>query len=145
MKAGSSFVFVLAFSLVGCASTGGHDVTMRVQDGSGAGTVLIGTFNGSIALIHGSPKDATISLSDGLTTCLGQSTSGQFSTDMQKNQVRHAFRITCNDGRSGNLVANITARPQGFGTDLNGVGVGSLNDGSQLRAVFGEVTGSLVW
>lgn len=135
---------VCSFMVSACA-TGGYDASLRIQNDDDSANVLIGTFNGSIALIHGNPKNATLEVSDGSLTCFGLSDSGEFNTDMSRNRVRHTFKIDCDDGRTGNLVATINARPQGYGASLNGVGVGTLNDGSELRAIFGEMSGTLAW
>ena len=134
---------IVGFSfLAGCSA--GYDATMQIKNNQ-TEELLIGTFDGSIALIHGSPKEGSISVTDGRLSCEGISTTGEFSTDMSKNRVRHTFRISCNDGRSGVVVASITARPEGYGARVNGTGIGSLSDGSKVRVVFGEMTGALSW
>jgi len=134
----------LVVLLSGCASSGYH-ASLRIDEPSGYETTLLGAFDGSIALIHGDPTKATLKVSNGRLSCAGTSNSGQFNTDMATNFVRHMFELTCEDGRTGTLVATINARPQGFGVVVNGTGVGALSDGSSLRATFGDSTYSLAF
>ena len=105
----------------------------------------MGTFDGSLALIHGNPKNAEITATNGDITCNGVSNSGEFSTDMMKNKVKHQFKLSCDDGRSVNLVASITLRASGYGTYISGAGVGKLNDGSKVKVIFGDASGTLGW
>jgi len=130
-------------SLTACSA--GYDAAMKIENPKKAPIVMIGSFEGSVALINGDPKNAKIIVSNGNVECIGVSNSGKFSTDFSKNVIKHQFEISCNDGRSGNAVATITARPEGYGVGINGVGVGTLNDGSEIRLVFGEMSGSLGW
>ena len=136
-------VGIIGFSiLAGCSA--GYDAAMQIKNNQ-TEELLMGTFDGSIALIHGSTKEASISVTDGRLSCEGISMTGKFSTDMSKNKVRHTFKVSCNDGRTGVVVASITARPDGYGARVNGTGIGSLSDGSKVRVVFGEMTGALSW
>jgi len=134
----------LAAILTGCASSGYH-ASLRIDEPSGYETTLLGTFDGSIALIHGDPTNATLNVSNGRLSCTGTSNSGQFNTDMVTNFVRHMFELACQDGRTGTLSVTINARSQGFGVVVYGTGVGTLYDGSRLRATFGDSTYSLAF
>ena len=137
-------VGIVAFGLLaGC--TAGYDIGMKVEKSPQDFEIMIGSFDGSMALIHGSPKDATITATNGDLTCNGVSNSGTFSTDMSKNKVKHLFKVTCSDGRTGDLMASITARPQGYGVGIFGAGSGKLNDGSKIKVVFGDASGTLDW
>ena len=129
--------------VAGCG--GGYDAAINIKRGDNTDT-LMGTFDGSLALIHGSTKSAEINVTDGSISCNGVSNNGEFSTNMAKNRVRHNFLITCDDGRTGSAVVTVNARPEGmFGGRANGVGVGTLSDGSKVRVVIGEMVGNLAW
>ena len=52
---------------------------MKIEKSKDNFQVLIGTFDGSLALVHGSVKEATISMTDGSLTCNGISSSGTFN------------------------------------------------------------------
>jgi hypothetical protein len=138
-------VGIVGFGLLaGC--TAGYDIGMKVEKSPQDFEIMIGSFDGSMALIHGSPKDATITATNGDLTCNGVSNSGTFSTDMSKNKVKHLFNVTCDDGRTGQLTASITGRPSGIGgLNITGAGIGKLSDGSTVKIVFGDASGSLDW
>jgi hypothetical protein len=129
--------------LAGCSA--GYDIAMKVEKSQNDFEILMGTFDGSMALMHGDPKNATITATNGELTCNGVSNTGSFSTDMSKNKVKHLFKMTCSDGRTGNLMASITARPQGYGVRVIGAASGKLNDGSKIKVVFGDTSGTLGW
>ena len=129
-------------ALNGCAAD--YDAAMNIKNGTQS-EILMGTFDGSMALVHGSPKNASISLTNGKLTCVGNSTTGRFSTDMSKNKVKHLFNMECDDGRIGQLMASLTASSFGYGVKLNGIGIGTLSDGSKMRVVFGDMSGTLAW
>ena len=129
--------------LAGCSA--GYDIGMKVEKSQNDFEILLGTFDGSMALIHGDPKNATITATNGDLTCNGASSTGTFSTDMSKNKVKHLFSVTCSDGRTGNLTASITARPNGYGVNIVGAGIGKLSDGSKMKIVFGDASGTLGW
>ena len=135
--------FISFVILTGCSA--GYDMAMKLEKSSDDFEILMGTFDGSLALIHGNPKNAEITATNGDITCNGVSNSGEFSTDMMKNKVKHQFKLSCDDGRSGNLVASITLRANGYGTNISGAGVGKLNDGSKVKEVFGDASGTLGW
>ena len=129
--------------LTGC--TAGYDIGMKVEKTPSDFEIMMGSFDGSMALLHGDTKNATITATNGELTCNGVSNTGTFSTDMSKNKVKHLFKITCSDGRTGSLMASITARPQGYGVGIFGAGSGKMNDGSKIKVVFGDASGTLGW
>lgn len=130
--------------LAGCSA--GYDIGMKLEKSPTDFEILMGTFDGSMALIHGSPKNAEITATNGDVTCNGVSNTGQFSTDMGKNKVKHMFRVTCDDGRTGNVMASITGRPSGLaGLNIFGSGIGKLSDGTKIKIVFGDASGTLAW
>lgn len=129
--------------LAGC--TAAYDIGMKVEKSPSDFEIMMGSFDGSMALVHGDPKNATITATNGDLTCNGISSTGSFSTDMSKNKVKHLFKVTCSDGRKGNLMASITARPEGYGLGIFGAGSGKLNDGSKIKVVFGDASGTLGW
>lgn len=104
--------------------------------------VLMGEFDGSLALIHGSPKNATIQATDGTLKCSGSSTTGDFKTDMRKNVVTHMFNMQCSNGATGQLILKITLRGDG---NASGAGVGNMSDGSKLKVIVGDMSGQLSW
>ena len=119
---------------------------MKVEKSQNDFEILMGTFDGPMATFHGDPTNATITATNGELTCNGVSNTGTFSTDnISKNKVKHLFKMTCSDGRTGNLMASITARPTGSGLEIFGAASGKLNDGSKIKVVFGDASGTLGW
>lgn len=133
-------IFALAALLSACAMN--PDVAMKLETSPTDFKLLMGEFDGSLALIHGSPKNATIYASDGEFGCEGKSNTGKFKTDMRKNVVTHLFNLTCDNGATGQMILKITMR--GNGSDY-GAGVGNMSDGSKLKVVVGEMSGTLGW
>jgi len=131
--------------LAGCSA--GYDMGMKVEKKSGDFEILMGSFEGSVALIHGDPRNAAFSATNGSLTCDGASSTGSFATDMVKNKIKHQFQVECSDGRTGTVSASITARPNGGfgGANITGAGIGKLNDGSTLKVVFGDASGTPGW
>jgi hypothetical protein len=129
----------IPFGLLGCSLT--PSLAMRIETPAKDTKILLGRFVGSIALIHGSPKNAEIQASDGVLDCTGRSNTGQFSTDMRINRISHNFPITCSNGTTGQLILNINASP----ASISGIGVGTLSDGSKIRVVVGDLSGTLAW
>ena len=114
---------------------------MKVETPSMQPKVLLGQFVGSIALVQGNPKNAEVHASDGALTCTGQSNTGQFSTDMRMNRITHTFLVTCSNGTTGQMILNITASA----SSINGIGVGTLSDGSKIKVIVGDLSGTLTW
>ena len=131
---------VVALAISACATN--PDVTVKVEASPQDYKILMGEFDGSLALIHGSPKNARIEVTDGSFSCVGISTTGTFRTDMRKNYVTHLFNFTCDDGSAGQVLLKVTMKGNG---EANGVGVGSLSNGSKIKVVVGEMTGTLAW
>jgi hypothetical protein len=130
--------------LTGCSA--GYDIGMKLEKSPDDFEILMGSFDGSMSIMHGNPKNATITATNGDITCDGASDTGKYSTDMGKNKVKHMFRITCDDGRTGNLMASITGRPSGLaGLNIFGSGIGKLSDGTKIKIVFGDASGTLGW
>lgn len=136
-------ILILAFAgavLSGCAVN--PDVAMKVEWSPSDFRLLMGEFNGSLALIHGSPKNASIHATDGEFSCEGKSNSGKFKTDMRKNVVTHLFKISCDNGATGQMILKITMRGDG---NAYGAGAGMLSDGSKVKIVVGDMSGTLAW
>ena len=131
--------FVMLGSLAGCTTS--PSLAMRIEDPLAQPKVLIGQFIGSVALLQGSPKTAEITATDGALSCAGKSNTGQFSTDMRMNRITHLFNLTCTNGVSGQLVLNINASS----STINGIGAGTLSDGSKIKVVVGDLAGTLNW
>lgn len=138
-QATSSLFLVTSVLLAGCTTS--PSLAMKIEAPSSQSRVLLGQFQGSVALIQGSPKNAEISASDGSLTCTGQSNNGQFSTDMRVNRITHTFSLTCSNGTSGQVILNINASAG----NVNGIGVGTLTDGSKIKVIVGDLTGTLNW
>ena len=115
---------------------------MKIEKSKSDFDILIGEFDGSLALIHGDPTNASIHVGNGELTCDGKSTVGAFSTDMRTNKVKHMFHFTCSDGRSGQLPIVVKV-----GGDLNahGIGVGTMTDGSKIKVIVGTMSASIAW
>lgn len=115
---------------------------MKIEKSPSEFKILMGEFNGSLALLNGSPKNAEINATDGVFSCLGKSTTGEFSTDFTKNKVRHLFNFTCDDGTTGQVVLVVTLWSNGR---TQGVGTGVLSNGSKIKVVVGDMSGTLDW
>ena len=139
------FAGIVGLSLLtGCSA--GYDIGMKLEKSPDDFEILMGTFDGSMSIMHGSTKNATITATNGDITCDGASDTGKYSTDMGKNKVKHMFRVTCDDGRTGNLTASITGRASGLtGVNIFGSGIGKLSDGTKIKIVFGDASGTLGW
>lgn len=124
----------------GCAVN--PDVVMKLERSPQDFRIMMGEFDGSLALIHGSPQNATIHATDGEVSCTGKSNSGQFKTDLRKNIVTHLFHIECSTGATGQLILKITMRGDG---NSYGAGTGNMSDGSKLKIVVGDISGTLSW
>ena len=124
----------------GCATN--PDLAMKLEKSPQEFRVMMGEFDGSLALIHGSPTNATIHATDGEVSCTGKSNSGKFKTDMRKNIVTHLFHMDCSTGATGQLILKITMRGNG---NAYGAGVGNMSDGSKLKVVVGDMSGTLGW
>mgnify|MGYP001565839679 CR=1 FL=1 len=133
-------VALLSLTAASCATN--PDVAMKIEKSPSEFKILIGEFDGSLALIHGSPKNAEIQATDGSFTCIGKSTTGEFSTDFRKNKVRHLFNFTCDDGSTGQVILIITMWGNG---QAQGVGTGVLSNGSKIKVVVGDMSGTLSW
>ena len=130
--------------ITGCSN--GYDAAINIKNGEKIET-LMGSFDGALSLVHGNTKKASIEVTDGDNTCQGLSTHGKYSTNGVRNKIRHQFKITCDDGRTGTVSVTVNARADGGfgGIRANGVGVGQLSDGSKVRVVIGEMSGNLDW
>lgn len=134
------FITCLLLMLSACAVN--PDIAMKLERSPSDFRIMMGEFDGSLALIHGSPKNATIHATDGEFSCIGKSNSGKFKTDMRKNIVTHLFHLTCDNGATGQIILKITMRGDG---NAYGAGVGSMSDGSKLKVVVGDMSGTLAW
>jgi len=139
-KSGRGILLAFALSISGCAMN--PDLAMKIEPRQGEPRILLGEFIGSLALIHGDPKTARVQASDGQFSCEGASNSGTFKTDFRKNNVTHLFRIKCSNGSHGEVMMKISMRGDG---SASGIAVGKLNDGSKVKIVVGDMTGTLSW
>lgn len=130
----------IALLSAGCAVN--PDVAMKLERSPQDFRIMMGEFDGSLALIHGSPQNATIHATDGEVSCTGKSNSGQFKTDLRKNIVTHLFHMECSTGATGQLILKITMRGDG---NAYGAGTGNMSDGSKLKIVVGDMSGTLSW
>jgi len=134
------FIACLTILVTACATN--PDVAMKLEKSPNDFKIMMGEFDGSLALIHGSPKNATIHATDGEFSCMGKSNNGKFKTDMRKNVVTHLFKIVCDNGAEGQMILKITVRADG---NAHGAGVGIMSDGSKLKVVVGDMSGTLDW
>jgi len=139
---------ILLFSLIvvvaGCATNHAtnHDVAIKIEKSPNDFKILKGEFDGSLALIHGNPKNATIHVTDGSYSCEGTSNTGTFSTDFIKNKVTHLFNFVCDGGATGQVILKITMYGNG---NTHGAGIGTLSDGSKIKVFVGDMAGTLGW
>ena len=118
------------------------DVTIKVEKSPNDFRILMGEFEGALALVHGNPANAKIHATDGSYNCDGISTNGKFETDFKKNKVSHLFSFVCDNGAKGQVIIKITMRGDG---NAYGVGTGVLSDGTKMKVVVGDMAGSLDW
>ena len=132
---------VAIFTLAACGMVN-PDVAMKIEKSTTDYKLLIGEFDGSLALIHGDPTNAKILVSDGNLNCEGISTTGKFSTDMVTNKVAHLFNFTCDDGRTGQVPLKVSVKSD---RKAHGVGVGTMSDGSKIKVLVGNLSASISW
>ena len=130
--------------IAGCSN--GYDAAINIKNGDKV-EYLMGSFDGALSVVHGNTKKASLEVTDGEIICEGISTTGRYATNGVRNKIRHQFKITCDDGRTGMVAVTVNARADGGfgGVTANGVGVGKLSDGSKVRVVIGEMSGNLAW
>lgn len=134
------FITCLLLTVSACAVN--HDVAMKLEKTPNDFKIMIGEFDGSLALIHGDPKNAEIHATDGEFSCMGKSNSGKFKTDLRKNIVTHLFKITCDNGATGQMILKITMQGDFY---VYGVGIGNMSDDSKLKIIVGDISGVLAW
>ena len=137
----AAIFFITSILVAGCTTPG---LVMKIEAPSAQPKLLLGQFTGSVALLQGNPKNAEIHATDGSLTCSGQSDNGQFSTDMITNRIAHIFSITCSNGTTGQLFLNMSATFK-WVASVNGVGIGTLSDGSKIKVIVGDMSGQLLW
>ncbi|MFZ9133580.1 MAG: hypothetical protein ACO21B_10250, partial [Gemmobacter sp.] len=75
-------------------------------------------------------------------SCVGEDADARTTLGFSVNRTSANIKITCNDGRTGLVQLQTTTN----GIDFSqGVGVGSLSDGSRVRVIVGEIGGMLDW
>ncbi|WP_417255545.1 hypothetical protein [Celeribacter halophilus] len=119
------------------------DVAMKIEQRDNVDTVLVGKFDGALALVHGDTSKGTVTASNGSLSCSGTSTTGKFSTDLTVNKVDHTFNMQCNDGRTAIVPASISIH--GGSLKVTGGGVGTMSDGSTVKLVFGDNASLAMW
>lgn len=128
-------------SATACATN--YDAGVKIEKTPSEYKVLIGEFDGSIALLHGSPKQAEIRVSDGTFSCKGISTTGEFSTNLiNKNKIKHLFYFSCDDGSTGQVPVLVNAYAGGT---VSGIGIGVMSNGSKIKVIIGDMTGKIAW
>ena len=122
--------------LMGCTEDPG--MTMQFKDK--AETLMVGQLNmRDVNYINTVYFDYEVS--DGETTCSGKTPTVKLQlTSTMKNKANTTMSVSCDDGRAGNLAANMS-----FNGSWSGVGVGKLNDGTKVRVVVGDMIGNLDW
>lgn len=122
------------------ACTEDPGITMQFKDR--AETLMVGQLNmREVNYINKVYFDYEVT--DGETTCSGKTPTVKLQlTSALNNKVNTTMSVDCNDGRNGNLAANMTFRASGT---WSGVGVGKLNDGTKVRVVVGDMMGNLDW
>jgi len=135
------FFIFLILSATACATN--YDAGVKIEKTPTEFKVLIGEFDGSIALLHGSPKQAEIRVSDGTFSCKGVSTTGEFSTNLiNKNKIKHLFNFACDDGSTAQVPVLVNAYAGGM---VSGIGVGVMSSGSKIKVIIGDMTGKIAW
>jgi hypothetical protein len=123
--------------IAGCTENPG--ITMKFKDKSE--TIMLGQLNmRDVNYINKVYFDYEVS--DGQTTCSGKTPVVKLQlTSALNNKVQTTMSVDCEDGRKGNLSANMTFN----GRTWSGIGVGKLNDGTDVRVVVGDMIGNLDW
>ena len=133
--------FVGAGLLAGCGSTPSAGLKIEPPKGSNAEEViLLGTLE--LPLSGFGEWGGNLIASDGEIECIGIEESKKFDSGWNIIRFQPNLKLTCNDGRTGNLTVNLSGRSR---EGMSGVGVGKLSDGSKIRMVVGDTVGSLSW
>lgn len=145
MRSGLILLAVLgSFGLTGCSEDIG--AAMKIETSTNEFQTLRGTFDGSLSLIQGKFQNATISMTNGKLTCNGTSNTGKASVGLGRLKITHTFEISCNDGRTGQVVIPVKSIGDGL-THLtaSGAGSGTLSDGARIKVVLGDASEALSW
>ena len=143
MKSNKSLLAVSLFCafLGGCAYTftdlEGPQAALKINDKTSK--VLLGEFKYLSVKVVNNTFDTTAQLhvSDGSYECTG-------IANYEENTSKSIqLPITCTDGRTGNIILNFSKSL--MRADQRGIGVGTLNDGTKVRLILGNLTGSIAW
>lgn len=123
-------------------------ITNRGEDTLLLGTVETSTYGGdsdpNADYIH--KIEQVIQATDGSLTCTtGGNVTGNNLLVLPK-LTSYQAKINCSDGRSGVVsVTNNQKRMANGQNPVEGIAIGSLNDGSKIRIIFGDNAASMSW
>lgn len=111
------------------------------------GTVSTSTFGGNVStdgFIH--KIEQVIQASDGVLSCkLVGSVQDNYIFSL-KMLTSYTASINCSDGRTGSVVVTNNQSNMSNGQNpTSGMGVGTLNDRSTVRVMFGDTVASMTW
>ena len=134
-------ITAVATSAVGCTTTfhnmEGPPAAMRIEDNPPK--VLLGNYEYSKVSVEGGLIFAATKLkvSNGSFDCVG------FADYNENTQKTIKLPFECTDGRTGNII--ITFSKTAWRADQRAIGVGSLNDGTKLKLLLGNMDGAFAW
>ena len=122
-------------------------IVQGVQERLLLGTVSTSTFGGSTSTdgyVH--KIEQVIQATDGVLSCeiIGSVQDNNYA--VLPMLTSYTTSIDCSDGRTGNVVVTNNQRNLPNGQNpTNGMGVGTLNDGSNVKVMFGDTVASMTW
>jgi hypothetical protein len=132
---------ILCTAITGCAfnfeNLEGPPAALRIEDASPK--VLLGDYKYLLVTVKENSiiAEAELNVSSGILSCMSKVNYNE------KSDKSIAMPLKCSDGRTGTLI--VTFSRTTWRADQRALGVGNLSDGSKLRLILGNMTGTLNW
>ena len=135
---------VLAVGIVGLGLLAGcsdPSATMQIvnQSGPDKTTTLAGAMQ--TGMVGPGKPGFQFDLSNGELTCVTDQFVANWQRGWNRNRLRQTVDFQCDDGRSGKVQMALSGTSN---EDWSGIGQGKLNDGSKVRLLVGDMSGSIM-
>lgn len=131
------FLFVAAALLSACGPS--FDVGMKIDRISAPSSTLIGSITKHPDNTGLTLRGIVFEASDGIISCRGETLNGEWHLSGLRDKYRYRFPISCSDGSKGDMDLRLSLGP------VNGIGVGKMTDGSKLKVLVGDLSGTIGW
>jgi len=131
------FLFAAAGLLSACGPS--FDVGMKIDRVSAPSSTLIGSITEHPDNTGFGLKGIVFEASDGIISCRGETLNGEWHLSGLRDKYRYRFPISCSDGSKGDMDLRLSLGP------VNGIGVGQMTDGSKLKVLVGDLSGTIGW